>query len=128
MIVKRIRLFIAIGTAMGMLHFAVSLFMFFIVQNSTDGQAGFVWFLLMQLDFPTVGIAYRLLGSTQPMLALVDWWYSVGNNQGPNIRALILIGLFGSLHWFVIGATATWVLQKLCRRKPVGLGLTDQKG
>ena len=102
--------------------------MFFIVQNSTDGQAGFVWFLLMQLDFPTVGTAYRLLGSTQPMLALVDWWYSVGNGQGPNIRALILIGLFGSLHWFVIGATVTWVLEKLCRRKPVGLNLTDQKG
>lgn len=118
----------ALSVTLGGLHLAVSLFIFFRVQNSTDGQAGFAWFPLMHLDFPTVGIAYRFLGDIQPMSAIVDWWYSVGHGQGPNIRALILIGLFGSLHWFIIGAGITWILEKLWRRKSAGLDVLDRKG
>jgi hypothetical protein len=113
---------------LGGLHLAASLFIFFHVQNSTDGQAGFIWFSLMTLDYPTAGIAYRFLGNIRPMIALVDWWYGIGQGQGPNIRALILIGLFGTLHWLLVGAAFTWVIENLCRRKPNRFDLTGRKG
>ena len=69
---------------------------------SGDGQAGFAWFPFFLLDWPSGDLAYTLLGATRPMSALVDWWYRFG--QGPNIRALLLFGLFGGLQWFLIGA------------------------
>lgn len=35
------------------------------------------------------------------MGVLIEWWYRFG--QGPNIRALILFGLFGGLQWLLMG-------------------------
>lgn len=43
------------------------------------------------------------------MQSLVDYWYSIGNNQGPNIRALIIFGVFGTIYWYVIG----WIVRKI---------------
>ncbi len=91
------------GIIAGGLHFLLCIFVFFMVQISNDGQAGFAWFFMFDLDYPTAEIAFNLLGRTTTMLYIIDWWWSVSYNQGPNIRALLLFGIFGTLHWFLIG-------------------------
>lgn len=102
-----------IGTSAGLLHFLLCVVVFASVQFSTDGQAGFAWFALFSLDYPIGSLAYKLLGNISPMTALIDWWYSIGNSQGPNIRALILFGIFGSLQWFIVAALGASALQRL---------------
>ncbi|MDO8262211.1 MAG: hypothetical protein Q7T21_03190 [Gallionella sp.] len=102
-----------VGASAGLLHFLLCVVVFAAVQFSTDGQAGFVWFAFFALDYPTGSLAYELLGNISPMTALIDWWYSIGNNQGPNIRALILFGILGSLHWFFVAALVAATLQRL---------------
>lgn len=101
-----------VGASAGLLHFLLCVVVFAFVQFSTDGQAGFVWLAFFALDYPIGSLAYELLGNIGPMTALVEWWYSIGNGQGPNIRALILFGIFGSLHWFFIAALVAGVLQR----------------
>jgi hypothetical protein len=101
------------GASAGLLHALLCLAIFVSVQSSTDGQAGFAWFVLFSLDYPTGQIAYELLGSNWLMSNLIDWWYTVGNHQGPNIRSLILLGIFGTLHWFIITALVTAALQRI---------------
>ena len=96
-----------VGTSAGLLHLFLCLAIFASVQSSTDGQAGFAWFQLFILDFPTGPLAYEALGNNELMTNLIDWWYTIGNHQGPNIRAIILFGIFGTLHWFFLGAIAT---------------------
>jgi hypothetical protein len=101
------------GASAGLLQFLLCMVVFTYVQFSTDGQAGFVWFAFFALDYPTGTLAYELLGNIGPMTALIDWWYTIGNSQGPNIRALILFGIFGSLHWFFVATLVAAVLQRL---------------
>ena len=102
-----------VGASAGLLHFLLCLAIFASVQLSTDGQAGFEWFVLFALDYPTGHVAYELFGSNWLMGNLIDWWYTVGNHQGPNIRSVILFGLFGTLHWFVVAALVTAALQRI---------------
>lgn len=110
---------LVIGAFVGLVHFLVCLALFASVQFSTDGQASFVWFPFFVIDYPTGNLAYEFLGNTAPMAALIDWWYSVGNHQGPNIRAFILFGVLGSLHWFALAALIAAAIRKamLFRRR-----------
>lgn len=101
-----------VGASAGLLHLLLCVVVFASVQFNTDGQAGFVWFPFLMLDYPTGPLAYELLGNTRPMTALIDYWYSVGSSQGSNIRALLLFGIFGSLHWFFVVAFVTAALQR----------------
>jgi hypothetical protein len=102
-----------VGASAGLLHFLLCVAVFASVQFSADGQAGFAWFPFFILDYPTGQLAYDLLGNIGPMTALIDWWYSIGNGQGPNIRALILFGVFGTLHWFCVATLITYTIQNL---------------
>jgi hypothetical protein len=94
----KLKMPIITGISIAFLHLFLCVVIFASVQSSADGQAGFVWFLLFKLDYPTGGIAYELLGSNPLMESLTDWWYTIGNGQGLNLRALILFGIFGTLH------------------------------
>jgi len=102
-----------IGAGAGLLHALLCLAIFVFVQTSTDGQAGFAWFALFALDYPTGQVAYDLFGSNWLIGNIIDWWYTVGNQQGPNIRSLILFGIFGTFHWFVVAALVTAALQRI---------------
>lgn len=116
-----------VGASAGLLHFFLCVAVFASVQFSADGQAGFAWFPFFVLDYPTGPIAYELFGNLAPMTALIDWWYSIGNNQGPNIRALILFGIFGSLQWFCVVTLITYAIQDLVllRRRSKSRGMKN---
>ncbi len=108
-----IKIPLQVGASAGLLHVLLCVVVFASVQFSTDGQAGFVWFAFFALDYPAGSLAYELLGNIGPMTALIDWWYTIGNSQGPNIRALVLFGIFGSLQWFIFAALVAAALQRL---------------
>jgi hypothetical protein len=108
-----------IGAIVGLVHFLLCLAAFASVQFSADGQAAFVWFPFFVIDYPTGSLAFEFLGNSAPMATLIDWWYSIGNHQGPNIRAFILFGVLGSLHWFALAALIAAAIRKfmLLRRQ-----------
>jgi hypothetical protein len=73
--------------------------------NRGVAQAELEWLPLLILDFPTVDIAWAYLAPTAPMRALFEWGYTIVGS-GPNLRSLVLVGLAGGLHWFVLGGAA----------------------
>lgn len=91
------------GTAFCAVHTLLVLLIFLVVQFSQDGQAGFAWFFFNKIDYPAVNIGYWAVGETHWMRSLVEFWYTIGYGQGPNIRAFIVVGLFGGLYWFLVG-------------------------
>jgi len=91
------------GAVLGSLHLSICLLIFFYVQTSSDGQAGFGWFPMFAIDWPSAQIAFDLFGNNRLMTSLTEWWYGVGQSQGPNLRALLLFGIFGTAQWFAVG-------------------------
>ena len=93
---------------------------FLYVHHSKDGQAVFVYFPFFEIDAPTVPWVMAAEGRWGFLSAITHWWYARGH-QGVNLRAFILIGLFGGLHWFVLGyilaRTVSWARQRLRRHK-----------
>lgn len=87
------------------------------MQLSDDGQAGLLWFYLFILDYPVTYLLYEPLSNNAIMQNLVDYWYTVGNSQGPNIRALIIIGIFGTIYWYLIGWLIFKVIEKIKANK-----------
>ena len=98
------------GTVVFLAHLAFAIALFVSVHRSSDGQAGFVWFYLMQLDFPVSDFAWKYLATTSPMVALMEWGDSWGN--GRNLRALFIHGLIGGAQWFILGALLGLVVWK----------------
>jgi len=82
------------------LHLSACVAAFISVGSSGEAQAGFVWFIFLTLDFPTSSIVYDIADYFD-----IDW-YQFGN--GPNVRALVLLGIFGSIHWFIISWFCCW--------------------
>ena len=91
------------GVAFLATHTLLASFIFLKVQFSCDGQAGFAWFLFNKIDYPAVPIGYWVVGDAVWMQNLVEYWYTIGCGQGQNIRAFIVVGLFGGIYWFLIG-------------------------
>ena len=98
-------------------HLLFAVIIFFAVQSSTDGQAGFVWFPFFYFDYPVGYLLYEPLSDTELMQELVDYWYTIGNNQGPNIRALIIFGIYGTLYWYAIGWLIKIIIVKIKAKK-----------
>jgi hypothetical protein len=110
-----------VGASIAAIHLVLCLAIFASVQSSSDGQAPFAWMLLDApwlllnvADYSLVSLAYRFREGNPLIGNLLDWWYSVGNHQGPNIKALLMYGIFGSAQWFLIGVAAAAFLSYLC--------------
>lgn len=101
------------------IHFFIAIIAFLIVQFSDDGQAGFLWFLFFYLDFPVGQLAYDSIGKLNVISNLIDWWYTIPNHQGPNIRALIIFGVIGTLYWYLIGLLLSFVISKIKANKAI---------
>ena len=96
-----------IGLAIVVVHTGLALYIFAQVHSSNDGQAGFAWFLFMSLDYPTTVLAWDYVAHTGLIRAAYDWGNTWGD--GKNVRALVLHGVLGGLHWFLIGWIAGYV-------------------
>lgn len=102
-----------LGLAVGALHLLFCVFLFVMVQLSDEGQAGFAWFFMFELDYPTAQFFFNLFEDSQIMQVIIDWWWSFAGNQGTNIRALLIFGIFGTLQWFLVSSALGLLLQKL---------------
>jgi len=90
-------------------HTALALWIFVEVHMSRyEAQAGFAWFLLMGLDFPTTYVAWEYIAPTPVIRAVIEW--GDGWGDGKNLRALVLHGVFGGAQWFAIGWLAALLL------------------
>ena len=98
-------------------HLVFVVIIFLAVQSSTDGQAGFAWFPFFFIDYPVGYLLYEPLSNNELMQGLVEYWYTVGNNQGPNIRAFIIYGIFGTLYWYAIGWLIKIIIVKIKANK-----------
>lgn len=102
-----------IGITFFTVHFILCVIVFLAVQFSKNSQSGFVWFAFFYIDYPVASVAYTLLEKNVIMSNLIEWWYTIGNHQGPNIRAIIIFGIFGSVQWFIIGWLFTFVVKNI---------------
>ena len=98
----------AVTTAVAVLalHTGLALWTFIEVHLARyEGQAGFAWFLMMGLDYPTTYVAWEYFAPTRLLRAVVEWGDTWGD--GKILRAFVLHGILGGLQWFLIAwATA----------------------
>lgn len=96
------------GAAVLAVHTGLALSMFAQVHSSTDPLAGFGWFFFMSIDYPTTVVAWEYAAHAWPVRLAYEWGNTWGD--GRNLRALIVHGLLGGLHWFAIGWAAGLLL------------------
>ena len=84
------------------LHTLVTTCVFLTAHCSDDSEAVFLYFPFYVVDAPFVPLALFAEGKLGFLTPMTEWWYSKGY-EGVNLRAFVLIGVFGGLQWFLIG-------------------------
>ena len=112
------------GLSVLVLHTAIALWIFAEVHSSREqAQAGFAWFLLMELDKPTTYLAYDYVARTELLRMVTNWGDEWGD--GRNLRSLVLHGVLGGVQWFAVGWVAgyvLWVLAKVVGKRNLTAG------
>lgn len=104
-----------LGTTLLIIHSFASFLVFLYCHTSTEDQSVFAYFLFFITDAPTVPWVFELEGKFGLLSDLTESWTGLWyfGHHGVNLRAFILTGLFGGLHWFAMGNllshTLLWV-------------------
>jgi len=102
------------------LHTLATTCVFLTAHCSDDGQTVFLYFPFFVVDAPFVPLALFAEGKFGFLTPMTEWWYSKGY-QGVNLRAFVLIGVFGGLQWFLLGCALVrgraWLRQRSRNRR-----------
>ena len=92
--------YVKTGITLSAIHtFLAVLIYFAALGNRGVAQGEFVWFWLFFPDFPAVDIGYELLGDYLSELER-------------NLKALIIVGIFGGVQWFLVGIIGYLIVSK----------------
>lgn len=83
------------------IHSALALFLFLYIHVARTAQAEMAWMYFRFIDLGLIDLVWNTFASAGPFAAIFKWAYEWG--ASPNLRALVIYGLFGGIEWFTIG-------------------------